>query len=293
MFGTALALIKTMRPKHWVKNLVVFAALLFSKSFLDLTKDLNSLIIFLLFCLLAGSVYIVNDIVDIEADKLHPLKSRRPIASGKLGTWTAGISAGFFSLISISAGFYIHLHLGLVLLVYLASNFLYTFWLKEVVILDVLVISFGFVLRAIAGAIAIGVRISPWLIITTTFLALFLALNKRKAEIKEGGGGAGETRESLEIYTASYIDQLVVVATTSVIVSYSMYSFFSIHSDQMLWTTVFVIYGVFRYMFLVETKEEGGQLSDVLLEDIPLIVNILLWLGAVAGILVYFSQGYY
>lgn len=293
MFSTVLALIKTMRPKHWVKNLVIFAALLFSRSFFDLAKDLNSLITFLLFCLLAGSVYIVNDLVDIEVDKLHPEKSKRPIASGKLGVWTAGISAGLFSLISIAAGFYIHLHLGLILVVYLVSNFLYSFWLKEVVILDVLVISFGFVLRAIAGAIAIDVRISPWLIITTTFLALFLALNKRKAEMKEVGEEAQETRGSLGAYTSSYIDQLVVIATTAIIVSYSMYSFFSIHSDQMLWTTAFVIYGVFRYLFLVEIKEEGEQLSDILLEDLPLIINILLWLGAVAGILIYFSQGYY
>lgn len=293
MVSTVLALIKTMRPKHWVKNLVVFAALLFSRSFFDLAKGLNSLIVFLSFCLLAGSVYIVNDIVDIEVDKLHPVKSKRPIASGRLGVRTAGISAGLFSIISIAAGFYFHLHLGLLMIVYLASNLLYSFWLKEVVILDILVISFGFVLRAIAGAIAIDVRISPWLIITTMFLALFLALNKRKAEMKEVGGESGDTRGSLEAYTYSYIDQLVVVATTAVIVSYSMYSFFSIHSDQMLWTTAFVIYGVFRYMFLVDIKEEGEQLSDILLEDIPLIVNILLWLVAVAGILIYFSQVYY
>ncbi len=284
-------LLKTMRPKHWVKNLVVFAALLFSVSFFNLAKDIKVLITFILFCLLAGSVYIVNDIADREEDKKHPQKSKRPIASGKLGVWPAGISAGLLSLISVTAGFYLHLHLGLIFAVYLASNFFYSFWLKDAVILDVFTVSFGFVLRAIAGAIAINVRLSPWLIIATMFLALFLALSKRKAELKEMGEEGEEARASLETYTYSYLNQLIMVVSTAVIVSYSLYSFNSIHSDQLVWTIPFVIYGVFRYMYLTEVQGKGDQLSGVLLEDIPLVVNILLWVMAVTGILIYFNQG--
>lgn len=282
-------LLKTMRPKHWVKNLVVFAALLFSVSFFNLAKDIKALITFILFCFLAGSVYIVNDIADREEDKKHPQKSKRPIASGKLGVWPAGITAGFLSLISLATGFYLHLHLGLIFAVYLVSNLFYSFWLKDIVILDVFIVSLGFVLRAIAGAIAINAHISPWLIIATMFLALFLALSKRKAELEEMDEEAQDARGSLETYTYSYLNQLIMVVSTAIIVSYSLYSFNSIHSDQLVWTIPFVIYGVFRYMYLTEVQGEGDQLSDVLLEDIPLVVDILLWLTAVTGILIYFN----
>ncbi|MBS3813440.1 decaprenyl-phosphate phosphoribosyltransferase [Candidatus Bipolaricaulota bacterium] len=289
MVNNFTALIRTMRPKHWIKNFVVFAGLIFSASFFDLAKGLTALVTFGLFCLAAGAVYIVNDISDREKDRAHPEKSGRPIASGELGVLPAGVSACLFFAVSLSVGFYIHFHLGLILTVYFLVNLLYSFWLKDVIILDILVISFGFVLRAIAGAIAIGVNISPWLVVSTTFLALFLALNKRQAELAETTEGVTDQGETSDAYTATYLTQLIMVVTTATVISYSLYSFSSVHSDQMLWTTSFVLYGVFRYLYLIEVKGvSSGQLSEVLLKDPPLIINIMLWAGAVVGIMVYF-----
>lgn len=280
-------LIKSMRPKHWIKNVVVFAALVFSTSFFDFSKDLTALITFLLFCLTAGSVYIVNDIADRQKDRNHPKKSQRPIASGELGILPAGISAFFLFSGSVVAGFYIHFHLGLILGVYFFSNLLYSFWLEDIVILDVLIISFGFALRAIAGAIAIDVHISPWLVISATFLALFLALNKRKAELKDVDRPI-EDRDETTPYTLAYLDQLIEIVTAVIIISYSLYSFISIHSDQLLWTIPFVIYGVFRYLYLTELEGQGNQLIQVLAKDIPLIIDIVLWVAAVTGVLIFF-----
>ncbi|MFP3953510.1 MAG: decaprenyl-phosphate phosphoribosyltransferase [Candidatus Acetothermia bacterium] len=289
MVNNFTALIRTMRPKHWIKNFVVFAGLIFSASFFDLAKGLTALVTFGLFCLAAGVVYIVNDISDREKDRAHPEKSGRPIASGELGVLPAGVGACLFFAVSLGVGFYIHFHLGLILTVYFLVNLLYSFWLKDVIILDILVISFGFVLRAIAGTIAIGVNISPWLVVSTTFLALFLALNKRQAELAETTEGVTDQGEKPDSYTATYLTQLIMVVTTATVISYSLYSFSSVHSDQMLWTTSFVLYGVFRYLYLIEVKGvSSGQLSEVLLKDPPLIINIMLWAGAVVGILAYF-----
>lgn len=286
-----IGIVKTMRPKHWIKNVVVFAALVFSSSFLNLRKDLRSLVAFLLFCLVAGSVYLINDITDVEEDRKHPEKSKRPIPSGELPIPLAAVAATVFSLGGIVAGFYLSTYLGAILATYLVSNLLYSFWLEEVIIIDVFVISLGFVLRAIAGAVVIDVHISSWLIISTMFLALFLALNKRKAEKMETQKEGSEGRSSLEEYTQNYLDQLILVVTTSIIVSYSLYTFNSVHSDYMLWTIPFVLYGVFRYMYLTEVKEYGGQLSDVLLKDKSLVADILLWGASVVSILVYFNSG--
>jgi len=289
--GAIFGITRSMRPKHWVKNVVVFAALVFSSSFFNPKKDLRSLIAFLLFCLVAGSVYLINDIADIEKDKKHPEKSKRPIPSGELPIPVATAVAVVFSLGSLTAGFYLSLYLGVILGAYLFSNLLYSFWLEEIIIIDVFIISLGFVLRAIAGAVVIDVSISSWLVISTMFLALFLALNKRKAEFTFNQDQNYENSSILEEYTQRYLDQLILVVTTSIIVSYSLYTFNSIHSDQMLWTIPFVLYGVFRYMYLTEVKEYGGQLSDVLLKDKPLVIDILLWGASVVSILIYFNSG--
>ncbi len=291
MVKTFLGLVKTLRPKHWIKNVVVFAALVFSTSFFDLSKDLIALGTFFMFCLAAGSVYIINDIADREEDRKHPVKSKRPIASGELGIRVAGLSALVLFLGSAVAGFFIHLHVGLIILMYLFANLAYSFWLEEVVIMDVLVISFGFVLRAIAGAIAIDVNISPWLVISTMFLALFLALNKRKAEVSEADKAGGDSGGEAFLYTLPYLNQLIMIVTTATIVSYALYSFNSVHSDQILWTIPFVLYGAFRYMYLIEVKGYEGQLSEVLIKDKPLVVDILLWGIAVVMIMIFFNSG--
>ncbi len=291
MVQTLTGLVKTLRPKHWIKNVVVFAALVFSTSFFDLSKDLIAIGTFFIFCIAAGSVYIINDIVDRENDRKHPVKSKRPIASGELGIRFSGNSALILFLGSTAAGFFIHFHVGLIILMYIFANLAYSFWLEDVVIIDVFLISFGFVLRAIGGAIAIDVNISPWLIISTMFLALFLALNKRKAEINEADKVGGDTGGEAFPYTLPYLDQLIMIVTTATIVSYALYSFNSVHSDQILWTIPFVLYGVFRYMYLIEVKGYEGQLSEVLIKDKPLVGDILLWGIAVVMIMIFFNSG--
>ncbi len=277
----------TMRPKHWVKNILVFAALFFSVTFFDIRKDLIISITFVLFCLLSGTVYIINDIADKEEDKKHPKKSKRPIASGELGIRSALIAAFIFTTGSLIAGFMVNTILGLILSLYFTLNILYSFWLKRVFIIDILVIAFGIIMRALAGAVAIQVGISPWFVIATLFLAIFLALNKRKAELSTMKTGASNIRAILGSYTESYIDQLITIMTAAIIVSYALYSFNSVHSKQMLWTIPFVIYGVFRYIYLTEVKGHGGQLSDTLVEDRPLVICIVLWVITVGGILLY------
>jgi 4-hydroxybenzoate polyprenyltransferase len=284
-------IVVTMRPKHWIKNIVVFAALIFSVTFFNLQNDIKIFVTFLLFCLLSGSAYIVNDIADREKDKTHPIKAKRPIASNQLNLLPAVISAVVFSTLSLIVGYYINTLLGLTLVLYFFINLLYSFWLKKVFLIDIFVISFGIVLRALAGAIAIQVRISPWFVISTMFLALFLALNKRKSELKLTKGSNTCTRKVLKEYTIRYLDHLIIIVTAAIIISYALYSFNSVHSDQMLWTIPFVIYGVFRYIYLTEVKNYGGQLSETLLKDIPLMIDISLWGIIVILVLVFFNNG--
>ncbi len=281
----------TLRPKHWVKNIVVFAALIFSESFFNLEKDIKALLTFFLFCLLSGSSYIINDILDRGKDKKHPKKSKRPIASGKLNILSAIVIALVFTILSLIVGYFIDYFLGLILSLYFLSTLLYSFWLKKVFLLDIFIISFGILMRALAGAVAIQVRISPWFIISTMLLALFLALNKRKAELKLTKINNACTREVLKEYTIQYVDYLITIISAAIIVSYALYTFNSVHSDQMLWTIPFIIYGVFRYIYLTEVKDYGGQLSEALFKDAPLIIDISLWGVIIVLILVLFNNG--
>jgi len=284
-------LLRSMRPKHWVKNIVVFVALVFSGQFLDTTSDLRCLIAFLLFCIISSSTYILNDLADLEEDRKNPRKAKRPIASGLVTPAQAVGTALGIAAVGLGTGFWLDMLFGTVLTAYWVSNLLYSFRLKRVVILDVMLIALGFVLRAIGGAVAIHVRISPWLVITTMFLALFLALSKRKAELLQLGEEAQHARPVLQGYTRTLLDQLIMIVITSTIVSYALYSFNSPHSPHMLWTVPFVIYGLFRYMYLTEVRGLGEQLTDVLLKDRPLLIAGLLWGLSVLGILIYFNQG--
>lgn len=246
---------------------------------------------FALFCLLSSSIYLWNDIIDAPKDRLHPTKSRRPIASGRLRRSTALAWAVALAVASFAGGFALHVDFGWICLGYAVLQFLYMYWLKHQVILDVLCIAVGFVLRALAGGIAIGIIISHWLMLCTLFLALFLAVCKRRHELVLLGDHSVLHRQSLFHYSAPLLDQMVAVVTSSTVIAYALYTVapetqarFGGH--QLIYTVPFVLFGIFRYLFLVYRKEEGGSPEGVLLGDKTLLVNIALFCLAV-GVLVY------
>lgn len=274
------ALIKSMRPKQWTKNAFVFAGLIFSRSFFQLDSILRVLGAFLLFSLISGSLYIINDVIDREKDLHHPVKSKRPIASGRLPAAQALVFAVVVSVLSLTAALYLDLSLFLTLAAYYLLVFAYSVKLKNIVILDVIVLAGGFVLRTVGGAVVIGVWISPWLILCTTLLALFLALNKRKNELKVLESAASSHRKILEEYTPELIDKMLSVITSTTLMSYSLYTFSASKSSYMMLTIPFVLYGIFRYQYLVSARDLGGSPELVLLQDKPLLADLILWVVA-------------
>lgn len=281
-------LIESIRPKQWTKNLLIFAALLFTANLTDIYLLVRSILAFILFCFLSGSAYILNDLTDLEEDRAHPLKCKRPLASGRLKVSYAlgfSLSLATFSLI---AGYYLSFNFFLTALIYFLLNLVYSLSLKNIVIVDVLSISLGFVLRAVAGAVVIEVAISPWLLICTLLLALFLALGKRRQELTLLKDKAGYHRRILERYSLSLLDQMISVVTSSTVIAYCLYTFTSQTAQKakfLMLTMPFVLYGIFRYLYLIYQKDEGGEPETILLKDKPLIINILLWITA-CGIII-------
>ncbi len=289
------AALVSLRPHQWTKNLLVFAALAFSKHLFEADALLRTLLAFAIFCGLSGAVYLVNDVADLERDRLHPRKKLRPVASGALGTrralWLgASLTASCLGLALV---------LGLPFLacaaMYLVLNLVYSFRLKNAVILDVIAISLGFVLRASAGAMAISVRISDWLLVCTLLLALFLALSKRRHELVSLSDGASGHRAILAEYSPYLLDQMISVVTASCLMAYCFYTMapettLKYKTDRLSWTIPFVLYGIFRYLYLVHQKEQGGNPTDVLLTDRPLLLDVFLWALAVVAI-VYSAGG--
>ncbi len=280
------ALLRITRPKQWTKNLIIFAGLIFSKNLLDLELFAKSFLAFILFSFLSGSVYIINDILDLEKDKKHPQKCKRPLPSGEVKiplAWGLAIFLAFFSLgFSFLQGF----PFGLIALSYLLLITFYSLFLKNIAILDVLSISLGFVLRAVAGAIIIKVLISPWLLICTTLLALFLALAKRRHELVLLEARAAEHRFILKEYTPRLLDQMISVVTASTLMAYSLYTIWpetvdKFQTENLLLTIPFVLYGIFRYLYLIYRKDMGGSPEIILIKDKPLIVNLVLWFSVV------------
>jgi len=295
MYRVVSGIIREARPQQWVKNLIVFAALIFSQHYADVGLFLRALLGFFAFCLLSGGIYIFNDIVDLESDKLHPGKKTRPLAKGELGVIDASTGAGIF----IIAGVLLSLALGPsfagVAAVYLILSVLYSLYLKRVIILDVLIISIGFVLRAIAGVEVlrerlVSIDLSPWLLVCTLFLALFMSFGKRRHEIHLLNDKATEHRSTLGEYSIEFLDGLIYALMSATVITYSIYTIWpatieKFHSRNMVFTIPFVVYGIFRYAFLVTQKKEGGSPSDLLLRDVPLIVTIILWFFTVLMIL--------
>jgi 4-hydroxybenzoate polyprenyltransferase len=288
-----LALLAAMRPRQWIKNLVVFAALLFSLKLLDRVAFGRAFVAFLLFCATSGAVYLVNDLFDVERDRRHPTKSRRPIASGALGFVPAIVTVAVLLSGSLVIGFALSPPFGAVLLIYASLNLAYSMWLKEVVILDVMVIAAGFVLRAVGGGLVIDVSISQWLIMCTILLSLFLAFCKRRQEL-ETLEAAHEHRAILSEYSVAFLDQMINVVTASTVVSYMFYTMSPdveqrLGTPYLYLTVPFVLYGIFRYLYLVHRHGRGASPTQALLTDRPLLVCVALW-GATVVLLLYVAR---
>ena len=286
---------RALRPHQWTKNLLVFAALLFSKHLFEPDPFLRACLAFLAFCGLSGAVYLWNDIADIEGDRLHPKKKHRPIARGELSVRSATLGAIVLSVTALGLAFAMDLGLGLCASSYLALNLAYSFGLKHIVILDVLSISLGFVLRALAGGYAVDVPVTEWLLVLTLLLALFLALAKRRHEITSLSEKAVSHRAILAEYSPYLIDQMTSVVTASVVTAYAFYTLSpetvsKFGTEKLSWTLPFVLYGIFRYLYLVHQKDRGDSPTDMLLTDRPLLVTVALWVVMVIAV-VYTAHG--
>ena len=283
-------LIRSLRPEQWTKNLIIFAALLFGERLLDPSAVGSAAAAFAIFCILSGVVYLINDVADRHADRSHPVKKWRPIASGALPVGTALAAAAVLGGAALAAAFWVRVPLGILAAAYLGLLALYSGPLKHVVIIDVLTIAIGFVLRAAAGAVAISVPISPWLYVLTILLALFLALSKRRHELVLLADRATGHRPILEEYSPYLLDQMIAVVTASTLVGYAIYTV-SPDTIQKFGTNLlgltlpFPLYGIFRYLYLVHQKEGGGSPSEMLLNDRPLLVCVALWAVVVALII--------
>lgn len=276
-------LIYSMRPKQWYKNLVIFIGLVFSLNFLNLGAWIDVLGAFIIFCALSGSIYIINDIIDVEKDKNHPLKRLRPLASGELELSHGLFFAITFILLSMTASYFINLPFFLITLNFFLLILVYSLFLKNYLIIDIIVISSGFVLRAIAGCLAISVLVSPWLIICTFLIALFLALGKRRHELIVMGGEAKNHRKILGEYSPEMLEQMINITTSILLMSYSLYTFFSNNIYLML-TIPFSFYGLFRYLYLVHSHNMGGE-PEMIFKDRGMVLCLISWVLIVIFIL--------
>jgi 4-hydroxybenzoate polyprenyltransferase len=291
--SSPLVLLEALRPRQWTKNLLVLAGLFFTfdKGHTPAVWG-KALLSVLIFCLLSGATYIINDLKDKEADRQHPKKSKRPIASGRLSVKVAMVSVVLIiPLMLVAAFLFVNLRFGVVAMGYLLLTLSYSFGLKHLVLVDVLVLAMGFVLRALAGAWAIGVPASPWLLVCTFVLALCLGLTKRRSELVALGEGT-PTRPILAEYTVPFLDQMITIIAAACLISYALYTFFSEANrarPYMMATIPFMLYGLMRYLFVAQKKEMGEAPEMILTKDRPFLINFLLW-GIVAFLAQYLSK---
>ena len=281
------ALLKTMRPRQWTKNAFIFASLVFDGKLFHLTDFLRTLAGFGLFCIISSTVYIFNDILDLEADRQHPVKRDRPIASGRLPIPVAIGVGSLFALGTLVAGYFLAWQFALVLLTYFIMMLVYSIWLKHIPILDVMILAAGFLLRVHAGTTLIVVdRFSPWLYVIMTLLALYLGFGKRRAELAMLAESSadpqfnGSFRKVLDGYTIALVDQFITIVSGTTIVAYSLYTFFrpdAPSNHSLMLTIPFVVYAVFRYLYLIQVKHIGGEPEEILLTDRPFQLAIALW----------------
>jgi 4-hydroxybenzoate polyprenyltransferase len=284
-------LVREMRPKQWTKNLLLFFGLIFALKMTDARLLGLAAAGFLVFCAASSAIYVVNDLADLDRDRHHPVKRTRPIAAG-IVTPTQAIALATVLLVgSILGAFALQPIFGAVTLGFLALNVAYSFWLKHVVLIDVFSIAAGFVIRAVAGAIVVGVPISPWLYVCTVLAALFVAMAKRRHELVLLSTSAGRHRRILEEYSPELLDQMITVVTAATVMAYSLYTFSADNlpkNHAMMLTVPFVLYGIFRYLYLMYMKNGGGSPEDVLLKDVPFLANAVLWMATAVAILYVF-----
>lgn len=276
-----LPLLETLRPKQWVKNGVIFAALVFDLQLFKPEPFLRTLAGFALMCLLSSAVYVINDLIDIDKDRQHPKKRQRPLPSGRLPKNVAYLAAGILPLIALPLAAWLDWRFGLIALTYLIKDLFYSLWLKNTPILDVLLIALGFLLRVGAGVVIITVaRFSPWLYICMGLLALFMGFGKRRGELILLQNGRGETRTVLKEYSLPFLDEMISIVSTATVIGYSLYTFSAPNLPQnhsMMLTIPFVLYSIFRYLYLIHMKGEGGAPDELVLTDRPLQITFLLW----------------
>lgn len=282
------ALIKTMRLRQWTKNVFVLAALVFDLKLRDPDAIWRSLAGFFLFCFLSSVVYILNDIADVEADRRHPTKRNRPIASGKLPISVALAAALILLIFTLAAAYALSYAFFLIGAAYFLINLAYSHWLKHIVIIDVLIIATGFVLRVMAGVSLIAVeRFSPWLYVCMTLLALYMGFGKRRAELALLAGEANTHRRVLNGYSIAFLDQLITIVSSATIIAYSLYTFSAPNVPEnhtLMLTIPFVLYAIFRYLYLVQVKQLGGAPEDMILSDRPLQATFILWALVIVAI---------
>ena len=279
-----LSFIKLIRIPQWIKNLFVFVPLVFSKHLFDKDYLISSLIAFLIFCLISSIVYVINDIADVESDRLHPKKKSRPIAAGKINTKQAISISGILFIVAIILMGNYNLRFISCVGFYFILNILYSFVLKNIVLLDIFSIAAGFMIRVFAGAFAISVEISSWLILTTMFISLFLAIMKRRSELNlVENHDFVATRKVLQHYSLNFADQMATIASAGVIICYALYTVAQrtvtiFHTDSLIYTTPFVVFGIFRYMYLVYMNQKGENTTEVMISDPAMIVNVILYI---------------
>jgi 4-hydroxybenzoate polyprenyltransferase len=283
-------LLRALRPQQWIKNLFVYAPLIFSQNVLNQALVLRATLAFLAFCLISSAVYLLNDLRDIEEDRQHPLKAHRPLASGRLKRSTAVAALAIIAPAGFLVALLVNRSFVFIALAYFALQIAYTLWLKHVVILDIFVVASGFLLRVVAGGFAIRVYLSSWLLICTTLLALFLAMGKRRHEIVLMEGRAASHRPILKEYNIYLLDQMISVVTASTLLAYCLYTISEetvakFGTRNLIYTVPFVLYGIFRYLYLIHQKAEGGTPESLIIRDKPLLVAIALWIGFAAAVL--------
>lgn len=283
-----------MRPHQWTKNAIIFAGLVFDGKLGNFELLGQTLLVVLCFCLASSSVYLLNDLVDIEKDRLHPRKRLRPLPSGQLDPRLATVTSVGLAIVALGLATWLNPWVGLITLAYLLQNVAYSFYLKNLVIIDVMVLSLGFLLRVIAGVVIAQVsHFSPWLYVCVTLLSLFLGFGKRRHEISLLEEGAAKHRSSLQHYNLPLLDQIIGIVTTSTFLAYTFYCFEAetslVPDGRMLLTAPFVFYFIVRYLYLIHVKKQGGAPDELLLKDRPLFIDSVLWALAVV-VLIYTSS---
>ena len=293
MVSAAVAL---LRPKHWIKNVVVFAPLIFSKGLFSPSQFLTSSMAFVAFCLTASAVYILNDIADVESDRAHPEKRNRPLASGAIGRGTA---LSIFALLLCAAAVlcaWMQAKFIIVIVAYFLLNVAYSFRLKEVILLDVFIIAGGFMLRVLGGAYAINVQVSSWIVLCSMFISLFLGFAKRRGElVNVQGAESGAPRRVLLLYRVEFLDQMLTISAAGAVIAYALYTVAPrtvemFGTEKLIYTTIFVLYGVFRYLYLVHSGKQGENPTNALTSDVPIVVSGVLWVLACVY-LIYIGDG--